>query len=75
MVSSPQNCGKWHNPSFANYLQPTKNLPISFAPFRKIEPEAKESPGNPGLSSLTAISPLFGIFCPQTLDETAQIWG
>jgi hypothetical protein len=27
----------------------------------------QESPGNPGLSSLTTETPMDGIFCPQTM--------
>jgi hypothetical protein len=49
-MSSPQICGKPPNPNPNNHLQPTKNLPISFMPLGKIEPEAKKAPEIRGLA-------------------------
>jgi hypothetical protein len=74
-MSSTQACGKLRKHRQTNALRSTKNLPISFMPLDKIVEETKKAPEARGLALQQPITPLSGIFCPQTLDETARIWG
>ena len=71
ILSSPQIGVNRHNFRQTNNLQHTRNVPISFGLFRKIELEAKKPRQPRGFSSLTSVTPMNGRFCPQILDETA----